>query len=110
MDGKFRYQLEKEFTDDDWSVVFILETSRQGLKSVKTKMRIKICSCGPRSLRLNDHITETDELRDDSFTNGSDLFYHVLREREQYSTTETGLVAGGTERKKRKTKNLLHST
>ena len=31
--GKFRNQLEKEFTDEDWLHCFVLEASRQGLKS-----------------------------------------------------------------------------
>ena len=58
--GRFRSQFEKEFTNEDWLHCLFLG-------SINT--RLEICkdeNGDPRSLRWNDHITETDELRDDS--------------------------------------------
>ena len=49
------------------SIAFILQASRQSLKSARMKKRkMKIYSCDPGSLRWSDHITKIDTLRDDS--------------------------------------------
>ena len=63
---KFRNQLEKEFTDEDWLHCLYLG-------NIKTRFEISKDENGeirkffdPRSLRWNDHVTETDELHHDS--------------------------------------------
>ena len=105
--GRFRNQLEKEFTEEDWLHCLYLG-------NIKT--RFEICKdengelrCDPRSLRWNDHITQTDELRDDSLhmeaiylSRGSST-RPILHCRNWISGRKKGTQG-------RKTNNLLHSS
>ena len=109
--GKFRNQLEKEFTDEHWLHCFYLG-------SIKT--RFEICK---------DENGEWRYIRAIQGHSGGmiisprlmnyvmipytwkRLIYHVGRARDQYSIADIGLVAGGKGRKQgRQTINLLHSS
>ena len=96
--GKFRNQLEKEFTDEDWLHCLYLG-------SIKT--RFEICKDENGELRciraIQGHsggMIILPRLMNYVMTpyQWKRFIYHVGRARDQYSIAEIGLVAGGTER------------
>ena len=83
--GKFRNQLEKEFTDEDWLHCLYLG-------SIKTRFEIwKVESGEFRFFRATQgHVMIPYKWKR--------FIYYVGRARDQYSIAESGLVAGGKER------------
>ena len=97
--GKFRNQLEKEFTDENWLHCLYLG-------SIKT--RFEICKDENGELRhiraIQGHsggMIKSPRLMNYVMIpyKWKRLSYHVRRARDQYSIAEIGLVAGGKERK-----------
>ena len=101
--GMVYTQYEKENFEINWREFC---TRKQGLKSVKKKMRIKIYSCDPQSLRRNDHSTEIAELRDDSLQ--MDAIYLSSTRSTLHCRNWISGRRKGTER--RKINNLLRSS
>ena len=96
--GKFRNQLEKEFTDEDWLHCLYLG-------SIKT--RFEICKDENGGLRKNRAIQGHSggmiiSLRLMNYVmipyKWKRFIYHVGRAPDQYSIAEIGLLAGGKER------------
>ena len=97
--GRFRNQMEKEFTDEDWLHCFYLG-------SIKT--RFEICKDDNGELRyiraIQGHsggVIISPRLMNYVMIpyRWKQFIYHVGRARDQYSIAEAGLVAGGKERK-----------
>ena len=99
LNGRFRNQMEKEFTDEDWLHCLYLG-------SIKT--RFEICQDENWELRyiraIQGHaggMSISPRLMNYVMIplRWKQIIYHVGRARDQYSIAEAGLVAGGKERK-----------
>ena len=113
--GRFQNQLEKDFTDEDWLHCPYLGSFKTRFEICKDEneenyiyiyiyiyihVYLYLNSCNPGTFRWNDHCTKTDKLRNDSLQMETiHLPRGSSRARDQYSIAETGLVAGGQERK-----------
>ena len=103
LNGKFRNQLEKEVTDDDWLhclCLVIIQTRFEICKDENGELRYIRAIQGHSggmiiSPRLMNYVMILDKWKR--------FIYHVGRARDQYSIAEIGLVAGGKERKGRQT-------
>ena len=108
--GKCRNQLGKEFTDEGWLHSFYLGSIKTRFEICKDENgELRYIRANPKSLRWNDHITETDELRDDSLQMQAIYLSRGSRTRSILHcwTWISGRRKGTWRRKDRQTSSLL---